>query len=101
MIAAVRGLVVRFGRHPVVDDYTASQYWLTYRHGFVRRGLPGQLLGWLFGAPAHTHMTGTAVVLCFLALAAAGVVVAGVCRRVEGRSQRLLLLAVLLWSPFT
>jgi hypothetical protein len=35
----------------VVSDYKAPNYWLDYRRGFVRRGLPGELLRRIVGGP--------------------------------------------------
>jgi hypothetical protein len=34
-----------------VSDYKAPNYWLDYRRGFVRRGLPGELLRRIVGGP--------------------------------------------------
>jgi hypothetical protein len=46
----------------VVTDYKAPNYWLDYRCGFVRRGLPGELLRRMVGGPPTKRQVEAAAV---------------------------------------
>jgi hypothetical protein len=55
--ARARGTAIR-----PLTDYKASNYWLDYRFGFVRRGLPGEALGRVVGgSPTYRQVEVTAV----------------------------------------
>ena len=73
--AAVGGRAVRqalVGPHPT-SDYVASHWWLDYGHGFVRRGLPGQVLTWIVGgAPTADQVDVAAVAVTLVAVLALG-----------------------------
>lgn len=68
-----------------VSDYEAPHYWLDYRGGFVRRGLPGALLRARLGRPpTGDEVTRAGVVLSHGAAAALGTAVAQCCRPSRG-----------------
>jgi hypothetical protein len=50
--------------------FTESYYLVTYNHGFVRRGLLGEVLRLLFGAPTRSEVDGTADLIVALAVGA-------------------------------
>lgn len=92
-IAAWSAIVLWFAVKVVpLDVYWMSYYAADYRHGFVRRGLAGELVrsvpGHYFAASLGMRWLSTGIYLCGLA-AVAGVVAFG-----RHRSQRRLLLAM-------
>ncbi len=81
-------------RSDVLGDWQASQYWLTYRFGFVRRALPGEVLSWFTERPPGA----VAVQLAGPLVSEGGLVailflVAPLAHLVESPSDRLLLWA--------
>ena len=93
---AVRSIVLQLEGGPLVRQWMASQYWLDYRDGLVRRGLPGALLRLLSGGrPDGTVVTWVGAGLTIAALAATVVLVL---RAARGR---WLVVAVLALSPIT
>lgn len=80
----------------------ASQFWVTYGDGFVRRGLLGEVLTVLAGGPPTAPMVYTAaVVLALAAIAGLTVIVAAVTGAAPTSRSRLLILAILVASPLT
>jgi hypothetical protein len=100
VVAAVQS--VRALRRPyLVETYQASQFWLTYENGFIRRGLPGQVLAVLTdGTPSAAEVTVAALTLLVLGIVALVVVVAAVLRCAPAH-MRPTVTALLVCSPFT
>jgi hypothetical protein len=104
IIAAVIADVLWFVSHhsesQTFPEWQASQYWLSYAHGFTRRGLPGQLLSWIVGGtPTHTEAKAAGLTLSGVAaLAIIGLAVNFIRR---GQPTAVLAAAVVLTSPFT
>ena len=93
---AVRSLVLQLDGGPLVRQWMASQYWLDYREGLVRRGLPGAFLRSVSGGrPDGTVVTWVGAGLTIAALAAMVVLV------VRAARGRWLVVAVLALSPIT
>lgn len=100
-VVAVVQLVRALRRPYLVETYQASQFWLTYEHGFIRRGLPGQVLVLLTdGTPSAAEVTVAALTLLVLGIVALVVVVAAVLRCVPVHL-RPTTAALLVCSPFT
>lgn len=86
----------------VVTDYKAPNYWLDYGFGFVRRGLPGEVLRRICGGPPTYRQMETAAVGLTRAAALSVVpmaVTAG--RRATGTLPRAVATALLVLSPLT
>jgi hypothetical protein len=86
-----------------MSPYVTPQFWLSYHEGFVRRGLPGEVLRLLEGDHAPSLL---AVKVAGLALAAgtgAAVVLLAVvlARRARSFTEKLLTTAVILVTPLT
>lgn len=86
----------------LVPRWQASQFWVTYEHGFVRRGLPGQIASILTGgAPTSGAVTTLAVALVAMAASGFAVVTWLAVRMAASRPSGVLLVALLAASPFT
>jgi hypothetical protein len=84
-----------------VSDYNAPHYWLDYRGGFVRRGLPGALLRARLGRPpTYDEVARTGVALARGAAAVLVTVVGQTCRADRDRAGTTAA-GVLLLSPLT
>lgn len=84
---------------PAIDPFTAPQYWVDYRAGFVRRGLPGALLS-ILGGPSYRTVAIAGTALTFLAVV--GVIAMGIrfCRSGTPPYSRIAF-TLLLISPLT
>ncbi|HET9254271.1 MAG TPA: hypothetical protein VFO16_03590 [Pseudonocardiaceae bacterium] len=83
-----------------MEPWQASQFWVTYRDGFVRRGLPGEVLSAVTGgSPTMAQMTAAAIALS-VAAAAAWAVLARAVWRVATDDARALAMALVVASPF-
>lgn len=82
-----------------LDVYWMSYYSASYAHGFVRRGLAGELVGMFprhyFAVALGLRWVSTAVYLCGLAAVAAGLLV-----RRHGAERRLLVAMLIPLLPF-
>lgn len=76
-----------------------SGYYISYAHGFIRRGLPGAVLA-LFGTPSAHGAAILFWLLTALAYAAVAVTALLLVLVVRGRSRRLELTAIVLACPF-
>lgn len=86
----------------VVGGYNASAYWVSYRDGFVKRGLPGAVLETVVGGPPGllaASVFGAALIV--LALAALALLVRVTVRAVPAPAHRLVGAALVIASPFT
>ncbi len=82
--------------------YNASAYWVSYRDGFVRRGLVGQVVETLLGGPPSLAAASVVGVLMVVLVAAALVVLTRmILAVVRDPRDRLLVAAVVVASPFT
>jgi len=82
--------------------YNASAYWVSYRDGFVRRGLPGAVLEVVLGRPPGVlAATVVAVLLILLVLAALAVLTIAAVRATPAAQDRVVVAALVLASPFT
>jgi len=83
----------------VPNAFVTSQYYADYRDGYLRRALPGEMLGWLPGQPTDAGI-GLVMVLG-IAAAAAGLLWLAVrtAALATGPLARLTVLIVLLTSP--
>jgi hypothetical protein len=89
-------------QNAAVPTWQASQFWLTYEHGFVRRGLPGQLLHAVVGgSPTAVEVDVAAVLLAVCAAAALAAVAVQVAAAALDFRSRLVVTAVVACSPFT
>jgi len=85
-----------------VSPYKASACWVTYADGFVRRGLPGEILKVLAGGtPTPTQATILAAGLVLAATSALVILVTSVARVVQRPDDRLFVIALVTVSPFT
>jgi hypothetical protein len=83
-----------------VEPWQASQFWVTYRDGFVRRGLPGEVLSVVTGgSPTIAQMTAAATAL-LVAAGAAWAVLARAVWRVAAEDARAIAAALVVVSPF-
>ncbi len=79
--------------------FTESYYLVTYHHGFVRRGMLGEILRLLFGVPTRSEVDGTEIAIVVLAVGAVLLLIELlVRRRTAGAYAMAILLAA---SPFT
>jgi hypothetical protein len=102
--AAIIGAVVFHvvSRAHVVGEWQASQLLISYEYGFVRRGLPGEILALLTDRiPGPGGVTIAAVSLASAALLAWVFLGSVVLRRIRAGWTRLLAAAALVASPFT
>lgn len=82
--------------------YNASAYWVSYRDGFVRRGLPGAVLEAVLGRPPGVLAAAVvAVLLILLVLAALAVLTIAAVRATAVAQDRVVVAALVLASPFT
>lgn len=88
--------------HPMTP-YVAPQYWLSYRHGFVRRALPGELLHVLMGgaAPTYPLVKVVGVGLSVAAVLAVIVLAVMLARRAPTRAAGVAIAAAVLSSPLS
>ncbi|SDF03552.1 hypothetical protein SAMN05660662_0806 [Blastococcus aurantiacus] len=95
-------LVDRLDRPFPLTPYVFPQYWLDYGDGFVRRGLPGQLLRWVLGRPPDRGEAVLAATVLALA-AVAGVLALAVAlgRRAGSVSGGIAVAAAVVVSPLT
>ena len=86
----------------LVTDYVASQWWLSYELGFVRRGLPGQVLAWAVGGgdPSAWQVT-TAALMVTGAAVVCLVWLAWIVARDAAPNVQLAVAALIAASPFT
>jgi hypothetical protein len=86
-----------------ITPYVAPQFWLSYHHGFVRRGLPGQLLWWLSGGngPSRAVVEVVGVTLSVAAALAVLTLAVLLARSTSSRLAGLAVAAVVLSSPLT
>ncbi len=102
--AAMIGAVVLHvaSRRHVVGEWQASQLFISYEYGFVRRGLPGEILALLTDRnPGASAVASAAVLLTFAALLAWSFLGFVVLKRISAGWPRLLATATLVTSPFT
>lgn len=84
-----------------ISSYSLSHYWLDYSHGFVRRGLLGEILA-LFGESRTVpEAAALATVLLIGGWLAIAILIGRLTRSVATPSDRLYLVALLSASPFT
>ncbi|GAA1879618.1 hypothetical protein GCM10009836_71230 [Pseudonocardia ailaonensis] len=82
--------------------YNASAYWVSYRDGFVRRGLPGAVLEAVLGRPPGVFAASVvAVLLVLLVLAALAALTVAAVRATPSPQDRVVVAALVLASPFT
>ncbi|GAA5174970.1 hypothetical protein GCM10023321_79960 [Pseudonocardia eucalypti] len=86
---------------PFVSGARASAYWVDYRDGFVRRGLPGAFLRLFTDSPTPAQATWFAAGMLVAGAVALLVLVILLARTVSGVEPRLLVVAVAVASPFT
>jgi hypothetical protein len=99
---AASSLLYRTASDAVVPRWQASQYWLDYSGGFVRRGLPGELLAVVVGGvPSYLQMAILALAITVSAVAAVIALIAMVCRSIGSRAAEWAVGGVLMTSPFT
>ena len=85
-----------------LSEYKAPNYWLGYRSGFVRRGLPGEVLRRLVaGTPSYRQVEWTAVALSRAAAVSVASVAVDVGLRASGTLPRAVATGLLLFSPLT
>ena len=85
-----------------VSDYKAPGYWLDYRCGFVRRGLPGEVLRRATGGtPTYRQMERTAVGLSRAAALSIVPIAVQAGFRAPGWSARAVATGLLVSSPLT
>ncbi len=83
-----------------VDAYTASQYWLGYEHGFVRRALPGEILSILAGGtPSHRFVQATGLLLSLLAACGLAAMVVRACFLIADSWYRRMVMLAVMSSP--
>src|SRR5919112_116936 len=102
---AVARLLPERGRDPAdlpLTDYKAANYWLGYRFGFVRRGLPGEILRRVVaGPPTYRHVAVTAVGLSRAAVLSVVPMALQAARRAPRGQPRVAAAGLLLLSPLT
>ena len=102
---AVARLLPERGRDPAdlpLTDYKAVNYWLGYRFGFVRRGLPGEILRRVVGGPpTYRHVAVTAVGLSRAAVLSVVPMALQAARRAPRGQPRVAAAGLLLLSPLT
>jgi hypothetical protein len=86
---------------PTMTPYKAPQFWLGYEGGFVRRGLPGEVLGRLTGSPTLQQANAVAAGLSLLGAAAVVPLALAAARGAPSGLRRLLAAVLLLASPLT
>lgn len=85
-----------------LTDYKAPNYWLDYRFGFVRRGLPGEVLRRVVkGPPRYRQVEATAVGLSRAAALSVVPMALQAARRAPRRLPRVVATALLVLSPLT
>jgi len=99
VLISVLGAVHLYRVQPTVGGYIAPQYFLDYRDGFVRRGLPGELLS-VATHPTYAMVRDIGLVLSLLA-GAAIVVMAVAARRRAAAGHGWLALGLVVASPLT
>ena len=62
LLVLVIGVALAKGGAREVHPYALSQYTYTYQHGFLIRGLPGELARWVCGKDAHCLESGAEVI---------------------------------------
>ncbi len=85
-----------------VTDYKAPNYWLDYRSGFVRRGLPGEVLRRVAaGPPTYRQVERTALGLSRASALAVVPMAVEAGLRAPGKLHRMVATGLLLSSPLT
>lgn len=103
VVAAVT--LLRLGKQlldgQLMSTFVRSMYWVDYRDGFIRRGLPGEVVGWLPGEPTSGLVFAVGLVLTVGACAAVAALVYRLLERVELPLLRLSVAALVAASPLT
>ena len=100
--AALLRARARIGAGRALTDYKAPNYWLDYRLGFVRRGLPGEALRRVVGgSPTYQQVEVTAVGLSRAAALSVVPIALQATRRAPGRLPRVAATALLALSPLS
>lgn len=96
----MRAFVHLVPRHFIADQYIGPLYYVDYSHGFVRRGLPGEVLALLWDhSRSSTEVAGWT--LTALALIAAVVIALQTARREPRPVPRCLIASLILLSPLS
>jgi hypothetical protein len=93
---------VRLLSEPGISRYKAPQFWLDYSDGFVRRGLPGEVLSWFTGgSPTFDQVVASGVAMSLVGALAVVPLALAVARRAPGGLRPLLAFTLLVTSPLT
>ncbi|SFT36360.1 hypothetical protein SAMN05660657_00439 [Geodermatophilus amargosae] len=102
LVAGLLRPTVRNALDRPVTGYKASGYWLDYRSGFVRRGLPGEVLRRVAGgAPTYSQVERTAMGLARASALSVVPVAVEAALRAPGEVPRTVAAGLLLSSPLT
>jgi hypothetical protein len=86
----------------MAGSYNASAFWVSYRDGFVRRGLPGAVIETVLGRPPDpTAAAVVAFLLVLLVLAALAALTTAAVQATPAARDRVVVAALVLSSPFT
>lgn len=100
--AALLPARARMGAGRALTDYKAPNYWLDYRFGFVRRGLPGEALRRVVGgSPTYRQVDVTAVGLSRAAALSVIPLALQATRRAPGPLPRVVATALVALSPLS
>ena len=100
LASSVRAFVLLLPRHFISDQYIGTLYYVDYSHGFVRRGLPGELIALVW---RHSRSSSEVAgwTLTILAVVAVVVIALRAARLVAGTTSRLLVVSLVLLSPLS
>lgn len=96
----IEGLLDRILSGSIVSSYSLSHYWVNYSDGFVRRGLPGEILVLLGATPTVPEMVVFAAGVQLACVTGLVMLVRGVARAVDAPQDRFFLAAFVCVSPF-
>lgn len=92
----------QFETGQAVDEYHAPLYWLDYGAGFVRRGLPGEVLSWFAGSEvSYGEMAVAALAMSAVCLGALVWLAVLLARGANSAAARLAVVALTVSAPFT
>src|SRR5262249_39619116 len=71
LIDSVRAVIFAIPRHSIIDGYIGPLYFVDYSNGFIRRGLPGEVIRIVTGGHSRTSTEVAGWTLTLLATLAA------------------------------
>lgn len=101
LVDSVRAVIYMVPRHSIVDEYIGPLYFVDYSDGFIRRGLPGEVMRLLTGGHGRTSTEVAGWALTLLAALAVVAIALQAARRRRDPYSRCLVATLALLTPLS